>query len=88
MFHKSLNQKISSSRPVSSPRSPTQAAPTLSHFFNEVLNDSLLTDIQAGNFYEHILRIQTHAEPTLAFVGLPKKALPFKVVETAECCDS
>jgi hypothetical protein len=53
-----------------------------SHIFsNEALNDSLLTDIQARNFYEHIFRIQTHAELTLTFVSLPKKALPFKVTE-------
>jgi hypothetical protein len=74
MFHGSLSQKIPSSRPVSSPRSPAQAASTLSHFSNEVLNDSLLTDTQARHFYEHIFRIQTHAEPTTVLVGPPKRS--------------
>jgi hypothetical protein len=47
----------------------------------------LLTDIRAGNFYEHIFRIQTHAELTLTFVSLPKKGLTIQSGRGAECCD-
>jgi hypothetical protein len=41
----------------------------------------LLTATRARNFYEHIFRILTHGEPTLAFVSLPKNVLPFKTAE-------
>ena len=41
----------------------------------------MLTTTLARNFYEHIFRIPTHGEPTLAFVSLSKNVLPFKVAE-------
>jgi hypothetical protein len=41
----------------------------------------LLTDTRARNFYQHIFRIPRHTEPTLAFISLVKKVLPFKVVD-------